>query len=258
MIADFTFYLTVAILVTGGVTIVNWLYGVKKRRVQGIIKPAVFIEYSRALLPVLLVVWIIRSFVIQPYRVPTGSLEPTVLPGDFIAAQPLTYGIRLPILDVMVVPTGKPQRGDIALFRWPKDPRLIFVKRIIGLPWDHLVYRHKTLYINGKEQKQILLSHTYDVDPIGYERIVDVREENLMGVRHAIYIQPRGGETHNYDLTVPAGHYFVMGDNRDNSEDSRQWGFVPEKNLIGRALGVWMSWDPIRHHIRWDRIGIGL
>ena len=255
---DFSFYLTVALLVAGGISLIDIAFFAKKRRLKHKTKLPMVVEYARSFFPVLLVVWILRSFIVQPYRVPTGSLEPTVLPGDFIAADQFAYGLRLPVLNVKIINTGEPKRGQIALFRWPKNPNIIFVKRVVGLPGDHVIYKNKVLYINGHEEKQTFLYNTNDVGNYGYQRLVHVKQENLSGIKHKIYIQPAGGETKNYDLIVPPGHYFMMGDNRDNSDDSRQWGMVPEKDLIGRAFGIWMSWDSMHDKIRWDRIGKGL
>lgn len=253
---DFAFYLTLAVVVAGVISLVDLLF-FKRRRPTGKKAPMV-IEYARAFFPVLLVVWVMRSFIIQPYRVPTGSLEPTVMPGDFIAVEQFAYGLRLPAMNQKIIPIGEPKRGDIALFRWPKDPSIVFVKRVIGLPGDHVVYKNKILTINGKEAKQKLLFKAYDENEWGYKRPVYVKQEDLGGVNHNIYVQPYGGEMGDYNLVVPKGEYFMMGDNRDNSDDSRQWGFVPEKDLIGKAFGIWMSWDPIHHAIRWNRIGSAL
>ena len=253
MILNFAFYMTIVVFLTGTIFLLDWLL-LKKRRPPKT-RTSSIVEYSKAFFPVLLIVWIVRSFIIQPYRVPTGSLEPTVMPGDFIAVEQFAYGLRFPVVNKKILPIGEPKRGQIVLFRWPKNQAIIFVKRVIGLPGDHIVYQNKQLYINGKKQKQKFLYTTNDISSWGYQRFVYVKEEDLNGVKHKIYVQPTGGETENYDLVVSQGHYFMMGDNRDNSDDSRQWGFVPEKNLIGRAFGIWFSWDSLNKCIRWNRIG---
>ncbi len=258
MMFNFAFYLTIAVVITGVITLIDRLFFYKKRRAVGKKKAPTVVEYARAFFPVLLIVWILRSFLIQPYRVPTGSLEPTIMPGDFIAVQQFAYGLRLPILNKKIVSIGEPQRGQIVLFHWPKDPKIVFVKRVIGLPGDHVVYKNKVLYINGKKMNQTFLHDADDLGSYGFRRLVEVKQEDLDGVKHKIYVQPIGGETQDYNITVPPGHYFMMGDNRDNSDDSRQWGFVPEKDLIGKAFGIWMSWDPLENDIRWNRIGKGL
>lgn len=256
MILNFSFYMTILVFLSGIISLLDWL-SLKKRR-SSKIKDFFFVEYSKAFFPVLLVVWVVRSFIIQPYRVPTGSLEPTVMPGDFIAVEQFAYGLRFPVINKKIFQIGEPKRGQIVLFRWPENRAIIFVKRVIGLPGDHIIYQNKQLYINGKKQKQTFLYTTNDINSWGYQRLVYVKEENLNGIKHKIYVQPIGGETENYDLVIPQGYYFMMGDNRDNSNDSRQWGFVPEKNLIGRAFGIWLSWDSLNKCIRWNRIGNGL
>lgn len=258
MIFNFTFYLTLAVLLTGIIALLDVLLWAKKRRYKGG-KPFIIIDYSRAFFPVLLFVLIVRSFLIQPYRVPTGSLEPTILPGDFIAVSQFQYGLRLPVFNKKIISISEPKRGDIALFRWPPNPKIVFVKRVIGLPGDHIVYKNKVLYINGKKANQKYIGVGYDFGhaPDDKRRVL-VYQENLNGVKHDIFIQPVGGEVQDYNITVPPGNYFMMGDNRDNSGDSRQWGFVPEGNLIGEAFGIWMSWDPVHHHVRWARIGKGV
>jgi len=258
MTFDFAFYLTLIVLICGVITLMDVMILSKQRAASGG-KRSLIVEYGRAFFPVLLIVWVLRSFIIQPYRVPTGSLEPTVMPGDFIAVSQFSYGLRFPVFNRKFLNIGEPHRGDIALFRWPVNPRIVFVKRVIGLPGDHIVYQNKVLTINGVEAKQTFIKKTYDYgNAPGQKRLVYELQENLNGVKHAIFIQPVGGETRNYNLTVPPHAYFMMGDNRDNSEDSRSWGFVPEQNLIGKAFGIWMSWDPVHHRIRWDRIGTGV
>ncbi len=252
----FAFFLTCAIGLTGIICLYDYFIWRKRRNKHQRIPK--FVEFSRAFFPILLAVFILRSFIIQPYRVPTGSLEPTVMPGDFIAVAQYAYGIRFPIGNAKIISTGEPKRGDIALFRWPKRPDIIFVKRVIGLPGDSIVYKNKVLYINGKEATQQFISKVVDENEWGYQRKVYLKEEDLDGIKHEIYVQQSGGETQDYDLIVPKGAYFMMGDNRDNSDDSRQWGFVPEKDLIGKAFVVWMSWDAEHHTIRWHRIGTTL
>jgi len=187
--------------------------------------------------------------------VPTGSLEPTILPGDFIAVSQFSYGLRLPVLNYKIFKTWEPKRGDITLFRWPKQPSIVFVKRVVGVPGDHVVYRNKILTINGTIARQILLGHALDIEPEQVPIAVQIKLENLLGVKHKIFVRSQGGNVTSFDLVVPQGFYFMMGDNRDNSDDSRDWGFVPEQNLIGKALVIWMSWDSVRNRVRWHRIG---
>jgi signal peptidase I len=260
LIMDFAFYLTAAVVITGVISLIDVLFWARKRRREGRKQP-VLIEYARSFFPVLLLVWLIRSFLIQPYRVPSSSLAPTVFPGDFIAVKQYEYGLRLPVLNTKLVNISEPKHGQIFLFRYPPNPQLTFIKRVIGVPGDHIQYKNKVLYINGVEAKQKLLETTHYIDENGLYFTVNRLEEDLDGVKHQIFVMPVGGETQDVDVVVPPGHYFAMGDNRDDSGDSRQWGFVPEENLIGQAVWIFMSWDSNGQgidKIRWQRIGQGV
>lgn len=262
-VLNFPATLTALVIGCGLIAGIDWLLFRKKRLAKERPQP-VIVEQARSFFWVLLIVWVIRSFIVQPYRVPSGSLQPTVMPGDFLVVNQFAYGLRFPVTNDKLVPIGKPQRGDIVLFYAPPDPSIVFVKRLIGLPGDHIQYRNKVLYINGKEMTQEKIKDTMDDEPrIGNnpeEHIpVEQKEENLDGLKHMIYVMPVGeGMTGDVDVVVPPGQYFMMGDNRDNSDDSRVWGFVPEHNLIGKAFGIWMSWDALNHRIRWSRIGKSL
>lgn len=250
---DVPLILTLLVLISGGIALFDILF-LAKKRAAGAAQP-VIIEYARSFFPMLLLVWSIRSFLVQPYRVPTGSLEPTILPGDFIVVSQFAYGIRLPVLNTKILNVGEPKRGDIALFHSTTSPMLL-IKRVIGLPGDHIVYKDKILTINDKQISQIPLGMDLDVEKKGeFSTPVHVRSEQLDAVEHKIFIKPGLREWENVDVVVPAESYFMMGDNRDSSSDSRSWGFVPEKNLIGKALYVWMSWDAENSRIRWNRIG---
>ena len=256
---DFPLILTSLVLLSGMVALIDLLFLRKKRQLAAK-KDPVIVDYARSFFPILLIVLIIRSFIIQPYRVPTGSLEPTVLPGDFIAVEQYSYGMRLPVIHTKILNVGEPKVGDIALFRWPVDPSKIFVKRVIGTPGDHIVYKDKVLYINGKVATQSYIGEGLDSEPGMPSLPVIEKQENLMGMKHLIQVKSTGGATQNYDFVVPKKMYFMMGDNRDNSEDSRFWGFVPENDLVGKAFIIWMSWDSDAdwlHKIRWHRIGEG-
>lgn len=251
---DFPFILTMLVLITGLIALADVMYFAKRRNVAEGTKMPYIIEVSRSFFPALLLVWLIRSFMIQPYRVPTGSLEPTVLPGDFIAVKQFSYGLRFPISNSKLVNIGYPARGDIALFHWPVDTSKLFVKRVIGLPGDHIMYKNKTLTINGKEMIQQYVGKATDIEQDGTST-VDQKIENLDGIKHNIFVKPEMLDTVDIDVVVPQGHYFMMGDNRDDSDDSRSWGFVPDRNLVGQAFGIWMSWDSMADRIRWSRIG---
>jgi signal peptidase I len=251
---DFPLILTALVLITGLISLIDILFFAAKRKKAGKKKPVV-IDYSRSFFPILLIVLLIRSFLIQPYRVPTGSLMPTILPGDFIAVNQFAYGLRLPVINYKIISIGEPQRGDIALFRWPDNPKIIFVKRVVGIPGDHIVYRNKILRINGMIADQKLIGKTLDIEPDNVPVIVQKKLEDLLGVKHYIFIREASGDIGTVDTIVPNGYYFMMGDNRDASDDSRYWGFVPEQNLIGKAFLIWMSWDQVKREIRWHRIG---
>lgn len=217
------------------------------------------IEYSRAFFPVLLLVFCIRSFLFQPYRVPTGSLEPTVMPGDFIFVNQYHYGVRFPIWDKKLFSVGTPARGQIALFYYPVDHAFTFVKRVIGLPGDHISYINKVLYINGKKQPQQFLQNVTRLNDFGQLTTYQEYQEDLNGVKHDIFVRSDASSHNFYNVVVPPHEYFMMGDNRDESDDSRFWGFVPDQTFIGHALLIWMSWDANAAHwydyIRWNRIG---
>lgn len=197
------------------------------------------VEYARSFFPIFVIVLILRAFIVEPFRIPSASMMPTLLIGDFILVNKYDYGIRLPLTDTKIISYKEPQRGDIIVFRYPEDPSIPYIKRVIGVPGDHIEYRNKIVYINGKEMPQKVLG-TYYTDGTGLNSWL---QENLGTVKHEILENPYRNLHNNVEgITVPKGEYFVMGDNRDNSEDSRYWGFVPEKNLIGKAFLIWMNW----------------
>jgi signal peptidase I len=245
----FELFLVSATLVTGLIALWDKVYLAKRR--SGTMSK--WVEYAYSFFPVLLIVLLLRSFLVEPFRIPTGSLEPTLLPGDFVAANKFAYGLRLPVLHTKIFSIGEPKTGDIAVLRYPLDPTKNFIKRVIGMPGDKISYSNKILYINDIEQPQRLVGHGIDQEG-DYEIPVDIYEENLKGIKHLIYVNPDAPST---DMTriVPAGEYFMMGDNRDNSEDSRYWGFAPEANFVGKAFLIWFSWDKTAVNIRWHRIG---
>lgn len=254
---DFPFYLTMAVLITGLLTFIDKFFFEKKREQSGAKQPWYF-DYSRSFFPALLLVLIIRSFIVQPYRVPTGSLEPTVMPGDFILVQQYAYGLRLPVTQKKIYATGEPKRGDIALFYYPEDTAVRFVKRVVGLPGDHVVYKDKVLTVNGKEMLQSVVGPDLSEEPGELPQPVIRKHEVLDGVSHNIFVSKDRGWFQNVDVVVPPGHYFMMGDNRDFSADSRYWGFVPEQYLIGKAFAIWLSWDSNKSRPRWNRMFTGV
>lgn len=251
---DFPLVLVILTFVCGLIWLIDVLFLAKSRKKLGKKMPA-WIDYGRSFFPVFLLVLIIRSFVIQPFRVPTGSLEPTILPNDFVAVNQFAYGLRLPVLNTKILNIGEPKRGDIVVFRFPGDTKVDYVKRVVGIPGDHIVYKNRILYINGQEMPQKYINDVVDIEPTG-NMPSQLMEEDLMGVKHKIILhKDQYKETSDVDVVVPQGMYFMMGDNRDGSADSRYWGFVPEENLVGKAFLIWLSWDGDKHTIRWSRIG---
>lgn len=253
---DFPLILFSLTVFSGVVCLIDWAHEKKSpsHRKQ---LPTV-VDYCRSFFPVLLLVFIIRSFAIQPYRVPTGSLEPTVMPGDFILVKQYRYGVRFPVWDKQFIPYSKPKRGQIALFHDPVNWSVNFVKRVVGVPGDDISYINKVFYINGKKMDQKYIKMGFDSGPGRTPLRVKIMQENLMGVEHRILINPSRKGTNFYHLKVPKGEYLMIGDNRDDSDDSRYWGFVPERNFIGQAFMVWMSWDvdaKWTDKIQWHRIG---
>jgi signal peptidase I len=216
-----------------------------------------YVEYSKSFLPVLLIVLVLRSFVAEPFRIPSGSMMPTLLVGDFILVNKFAYGLRLPVLHLKILALGEPQRGDVAVFRFPRNPSDDYIKRIVGLPGDHIAYYDKVVYVNGQPMKQLPEGdYTGIGSGIGMSG-AQIKAEVLGGVTHDILIR---GDRMNVgggyiDQIVPPGHYFVLGDNRDNSNDSRFWGFVPEGNLVGKAFMIWFNWDIAGGVFDYKRIG---
>ena len=257
---NFPLILLSVIVFSGAVCLIDFIFCICKR--ESLFekkKRPLIIEYSRSFFPVLLLVFCIRSFLAQPYRVPTGSLEPTVMPGDFILVNQYHYGVRFPIWDKKLMSVGEPTRGQIALFYYPVNHALTFVKRVIGLPGDHISYINKTLYINGKEQPKKFVESVTRLNDFGQLTTYQKYQEDLNGIKHDIFVRSDASTGNFYNIIVPKDEYFMMGDNRDESDDSRYWGFVPEHDLVGHALFVWMSFDSNAAHwydsVRWQRIG---
>jgi signal peptidase I len=213
-----------------------------------------FLDLCKSFFPILLIVLVLRSFIAEPFRIPSGSMMPTLLHGDFILVNKFTYGIRLPVLHKKILDIGSPQRGDVAVFRFPKNPADDYIKRVVGLPGDHIAYRDKKLYINGKLMNQ---SESGVYQGEGANSVMNgatVLRENLDQQPHDILLKKIGYSAPG-EFMVPQNHYFVMGDNRDHSSDSRIWGFVPEENLVGRAFLVWMNWDFAGKKFNFNRVG---
>ncbi|MCU7917402.1 MAG: signal peptidase I [Candidatus Thiodiazotropha sp. (ex Epidulcina cf. delphinae)] len=278
---DFPTFLVVASALTGGIWLLDSILFAPKRRkvaaadeggetdnVQAARKEPLIVEYSRSFFPVIFAVLILRSFLVEPFRIPSGSMMPTLLIGDFILVNKFSYGIRLPVLNEKIIDLGEPQRGDPVVFRYPKQPWVDYIKRVVAVPGDTIYYRNKTLYVNGEAMPQTPLGQYTGVG--SGERMTGalMAVENLDGTEHTLLINPLAPDLpmgcrvlRNGPITVPEGNYFVMGDNRDNSNDSRCWGLVPEENLVGKAFGIWMNWDSDINAfppIAWERIGKGI
>lgn len=230
---------------------------VSEESVDEAAKEPTLVELSRSFFPIILIVLLVRSFVVEPFRIPSGSMMPTLLIGDFILVNKFAYGIRLPVLNNKIIDTGEPQRGDVIVFRYPENPSIDYIKRVVGVPGDHIVYHNKVLYINGEKAPQNYVG-SYIGGGSGARMTGAHRlHENLLGTEHDILVMPgRNTNVKDYSFVVPEGQYFAMGDNRDNSSDSRVWGTVPEKNLVGKAFMIWMNWDTnMDDYISWNRLG---
>jgi signal peptidase I len=215
-----------------------------------------WLDWTAGLFPVILIVFLLRSFLFEPFKIPSGSMVPTLLVGDLILVNKFHYGIRLPVINKKIVANHDPKRGDVMVFRYPVDPRVDYIKRVVGIPGDEVAYLNQRLSINGQPVPTKALGEFYDEDSLRY---VPMFSELLGAVEHRILVDPKrpaffGGDQKAFAFRencryqpegvvckVPPGHYFMMGDNRDNSQDSRFWGFVPDENIVGRAFFVWMN-----------------
>ncbi len=254
---NFALILFILLVVTGALYAVDVLK-CRKLRAPGS-KDPLWVEWGAGFFPVILIVFVLRSFLFEPFKIPSGSMIPTLLVGDFILVNKFTYGIRLPVINKKIISINDPQRGDVMVFRYPEDPSLDYIKRVVGLPGDTVAYQHKRLTINGQ--------------PVDAKKIEDFEHRDRMyfseqylasmgGVEHRFlndtdapaFIPDASRFPHRENCTynaagvickVPAGHYFMMGDNRDNSRDSRSWGFVPEENIVGKAFFIWFNFSDL-------------
>lgn len=222
-----------------------------------------WLDWTAGLFPVILVVFLLRSFLFEPFKIPSGSMIPTLLVGDLILVNKFHYGIRLPVINKKILSNHDPERGDVMVFRYPVDPSIDYIKRVVGLPGDEVAYLNKRLTINGKPVEETQQPDFYDDESLRYtqqwrETLGAAAHNILVNTERPPGVVPFEGFPFKQDCRysaegvvckVPAGHYFMMGDNRDNSQDSRYWGFVPDENIVGRAFFVWMNFSD------WKRIG---
>lgn len=208
-----------------------------------------YLDYGRSFLPVLLIVFLLRGFIAEPFRIPSGSMLPTLEVGDFILVNKFAYGIRLPIIHKKILDVSEPKRGDIMVFRVPTDNKTSYIKRVVGLPGDLIAYKNKALYVNGELVDSDL---TGDYIAFGetraqsrYQQVMKTERDALEFVEYSTLLSKRsyGRFGREQQWRVPEGHYFMMGDNRDDSSDSRVWGFMPDENTIGKAFFIWFHWN---------------
>ncbi len=246
---DFALILVVVTLVTGVLWLIDLLAFAPKRRAKAaeadesakavVLKKPYWAELSASVFPVLAAVLILRSFLYEPFQIPSGSMLPTLKVGDFILVNKYHYGLRTPVGNIKFFDVSDPQRGDVVVFKYPKNPSVYYIKRVVGLPGDKIVYKDKILYINGEPQYQTLVAQ---IPPTNPQRLLI--SETLGEVQHQIN-RDVSARVMNGAWVVPEGHYFMMGDNRDNSNDSRYWGFVSDELLVGKAVSVWMHWAKV-------------
>jgi len=254
---NFALILFVLLLVTGALYAVDVLKFRKLRNKNG--PEPLWVEWGASFFPVILIVFVLRSFLFEPFKIPSGSMIPTLLVGDFILVNKFTYGIRLPVINKKIISINNPQRGDVMVFRYPEDPSLDYIKRVVGLPGDTVAYQNKRLTINGKPVDVEKIADYLHPERLYYSEQYLAKmgnvEHRLLNDTDAPAFIPdvarfpyRESCTYNAAgviCKVPPGHYFMMGDNRDNSRDSRAWGFVPEQNIVGKAFFIWLNFSDL-------------
>jgi signal peptidase I len=236
----FALFMLIALAITGAVWLLDIAY-LRKVRPEGKAESWV-VEYSKSFFPVILAVFLIRSFLVEPFKIPSGSMMPTLLVGDFILVNKHTYGLRVPILNNTFFEMNHPQRGEVMVFRFPQDESMDYIKRVVGVPGDRIQYQGKRLTING-QPLDVTFEQDYEYVAPGLNNISAKRYKEKLGEHEHDILLVDEAPVIDGEVVVPPGHYFVMGDNRDNSNDSRFWGFVPEKNIVGKAFMIWWNFD---------------
>jgi signal peptidase I len=255
---NFALILFCLLLLSGAIWLADVLVFSKQRAADA--KDPWWVEYGASFFPVILLVFVLRSFIVEPFKIPSGSMIPTLLVGDFILVNKFTYGIRLPVIHKKIIDVGQPQRGDVMVFRYPEDPSLDYIKRVVGIPGDKVAYQNKRLTINGQPVETRRIDDYLQTERLKYSKQFIEKPE---GIEHRTlndddapgFISDATQFPHRQDClynnagvicTVPVGHYFTMGDNRDNSRDSRFWGFVPEENIVGKAFFIWLNFSDLK------------
>lgn len=255
---NFALILLILLLVSGAIWAADALV-LRQRRPAGAKDPW-WVEYGASFFPVILVVFMLRSFLVEPFKIPSGSMIPTLQVGDFILVNKYTYGIRLPVVNWKLIDINSPQRGDVMVFRYPEDPSLDYIKRVVGIPGDTVAYQNKRLTINGQPVPTKRLEDYLHPERLYYsrqfaEKLEDTEYRTLNDAEAPAYVPGPAQFPNRQDCSynalgvlckVPAGHYFMMGDNRDNSRDSRFWGFVPEQNIVGKAFFIWLNFSDFK------------
>ncbi|SFW13345.1 signal peptidase I [Nitrosovibrio sp. Nv17] len=265
---NFPLIMLVLLIITGGIALLDRLV-LKRRRMPESPEPW-WVEYPKSFFPVILIVFLLRSFLVEPFKIPSGSMIPTLLVGDFILVNKYTYGIRLPVANVKIIPMNEPRRGEVMVFRYPENPSMDYIKRIIGVPGDIVTYHDKQLSINDVPLRmepdgeytyiESGLNYVYSrrfresLDAHGYNVLTnpDAPAMHLAGVRPFPHRDHCSYSDSGFTCKVPEGNYFTMGDNRDSSSDSRYWGFVPESNIVGKAFMIWWNFNDL------GRIGLSI
>ncbi|MDR2452430.1 MAG: signal peptidase I [Candidatus Accumulibacter sp.] len=250
----------------GDIELIRQRNGALDATTQMFFKDPWWVEYGASFFPIILIVFLLRSFIVEPFKIPSGSMIPTLQVGDFILVNKFTYGIRLPLIDRKIIEIGTPRRGDVMVFRYPEDPSLDYIKRVIGVPGDRVAWQNKQISINGKPVEKHRINDYLHPERLYYSRQfaekIDDAEYRVLNDQDvpAFIADPSSfphGENCLYNnqgviCTVPEGHYFMMGDNRDNSRDSRYWGFVADENIVGKAFFIWLNFSD------WKRIGTSI